>query len=85
MLDEAASEGVGVWIPRDDIPEQEPESEDEEVDDNHGNEDDTGSQDSELDGDVESDHDGGGKVAGIGRFGALAINEDDEEEALDSS
>jgi hypothetical protein len=78
---------VGIWIPRDDMDEgseQEPVSEDEEVDDSHGNEDNTGSQDSELDGNVESDHDGGGKMAGIGRFGALAIN-DDEEEVLDSS
>lgn len=85
-LDEIASvasgEGVGIWIPRGDMDdgcEPEPESEEEEVDDN-GNENDkaTGSEDSELDGDVESD--GGRKVAGIGRYDALARNESDEEQ-----
>ena len=89
-LDEIASvasgEGVGIWIPRgmDDglASEQEPESE-EEADD-YGNGDDKRSigseesEDSEVDGDVELD--GGRKVAGIGRFHALAINESEEEQ-----
>ena len=78
----ASGEGVGIWIPRGDIDdgsEQEPESEEEEVDDNR-NEDDkhsTGSEDSELDDDVGSD--GGRKVA-VGMFDALAIIESDEEQ-----
>lgn len=70
---------MGIWIPRGDMGDgSEPESE-EEVDDN-GNEDDkhsTGSEESELGGDEESD--GGRKVA-VGRFDALAINESDEEQ-----
>jgi hypothetical protein len=71
---------VGIWIPRGDVDdgsEQDPESEEEDVDDN-GNENDTHStrsEDSELD-DVESD--GGRKVAG--RFDVLAINESDDEQ-----
>ena len=78
---------MGIWIPRgdmDDGSEQEPESEEGEVDhnENEGNKHSTGSvsEDSELDGDVESD--GSGKVAssGIGRFSALAIKEDGDEE-----
>jgi hypothetical protein len=86
-LDEIASvasgEGMGIWIPRgdmDDGSEQDPESEEEEFDDNEIEDDkhSTGSEDSELDGDVESD--GGRKVAGIGMFDALAINESDEEQ-----
>ena len=85
-LDEIAAvtgrEGVGIWIPRgdmDDGSEQEPESE-EEFDDN-GNENDkhsTGSEDCELDGNVESD--GSRNMAGIGRFDALAIKESNEEQ-----
>ena len=77
----ASEEGMGIWIPRGDMDyasEQEPESEDEEVDDNETeNEHSTGSEGSELDDDVEPD--GGRKVAGVGRFDALAINETDEE------
>ena len=87
-LDEVASvangEGVGIWIPRDNMDdnddgsEQEIESE-EEVDGNENvDRHSTGSENSELDGDVESD--GSRKVIGIGRFGALAINESDEEQ-----
>jgi hypothetical protein len=85
----ASGEGVGIWIPRGDLDyasEQEPESEEEEVDDN-GNGNDkhsTGSEDSELEGDVESDSDGG-RVAGIGMFDALAIKESDEEGWLGDS
>jgi hypothetical protein len=81
----ANGEGMGIWIPRGDMDfasDQEPESEEEEVDEN-GNGNDkhaTSSEDSELDGDIESGSDGGRKVAGIGRFDALAINESDEEQ-----
>lgn len=80
----ASGEGMGIWIPRGDMEyasEQEPESEEEEgYDSGNGNDKhSTGSEDSELDGDTESDSDGGRKVAGIGRFGALAITESDEE------
>ena len=87
-LDEIASVasvgGMGMWIPRDDMDddsEQELESEEEEEVDGNGNEDHkhyTRSEDSELDGDVESD--GGRRGAGVGRFDALAINENDEEQ-----
>ena len=87
-LDEIApvtsGEGMGIWISRGDMDyasEQEPESEEEEGYDN-GNGNDkhsTGSEDSEHDGVTESDSDGDGKVAGMGRFGALAISESDEE------
>ena len=73
---------MGIWIPRGDMDyasEQEPESEEEEVDDNgNENEHSTGSEGSELDGDAESDE--GRKVAGVGRFDALATNETDEEQ-----
>jgi hypothetical protein len=85
-LDKAASaasgEGVGIWIPRGDMDvgsEQEFESEEEEDNENEDGKASTGSEGGELDSDVESDGPAG-KTAGIGRFGALAINEDDEEQ-----
>jgi len=82
ILDEVASvvggEGMGIWIPHDDIDDSS-EQEDEEVDDDGDDEDETGSEDdSEFDSeeeDVELDR----KLAGLGRFGALAMNESDEE------
>ena len=67
---------MGIWIPRDDMNGS---SEQESVDDN-GNENDKhsrGSEDSELDGNEDGE---GGKLAGIGRFDALAINESDGEQ-----
>jgi len=81
----ASGEGVGIWIPRGDVDggsEEDPESEEEDVDDN-GNENDTHStrsedEDSELD-DVESD--GGRKVAGLGRFDVLAIDDEQDEKS----
>ena len=81
----ASEEGVAIWIPRSDMDyasEQEPESEEEGVDANENGNDkhSMGSEDSELDFDVESDSDGDRKVAGICRFDALAIYESDEEQ-----
>ena len=83
----ASEEGLGIWISCDDMDyasEQEPESE-EEVDDGSGSDKHSaGSEGSELDGDEESNLDGGRVVAGIGMFDALAIKEGHGEEQDES-
>ena len=71
---------MGIWIPRDDM---DGGSEQESVDDNENenDKDSIGSEESELDGNEDGNEDGeGGKLAGIGRFDALAMNESDGEQ-----
>jgi len=70
---------MGIWIPRSDMDDgSEEESEEEVDDDDDGNEDNTGSEDSGLDGEEELDLNA--KGSGVGRFGALSINESESDD-----
>lgn len=80
QIKSAGGENQGIWIPRADSTEEEIESDDDDLDEkshsNSGEEDEDGDQT-----DITEEEDT--RSVGVGRFGALAINQSEEDQSED--